>query len=595
VLRLDRRFLAVLVVPLVLVATSPLRVVGDGADYVGAALNLAGGRGLAMSAGDAAALHARFEQFGAPLDSWDVEAGTLRNRRGQREFGHFWFYSLLAAPWVLAVEAVRLSPLAGFTLLNLLLYAAAWRALASRASWQVQVLLLAGPIVWWLDKAHTEVFTFTLLTVAGALLRARPELAAIAAAAASTQNPPLAVLALGAGAIAVARAPRRRSLVAALAAAAALAALHPAYYLLRFGTLSPLVEFSTRRLPTTAEIGVVVWDPVMGIAANWPLFTLAAVVALGGVIFARRGNIDAAEGVVLLATLAAVLVTVAQTQNPVHGGTPGISRYALWLGPLLLPVLLDADSRRTRGWTAALTLIALVSAAASVIAFHPARAELSHRPTPVARWLWSHHPSWNDPIPPVFSRSLDPYSTLLPVATADCRKILLIGREADEGMWPMPCLPVPVPERCRERGALCYANARASGYAFTPIDRRWWRDYSYAPQRAWPRRAEAVVAQALAEAGWWRRRPIASAHDSSFVRDVAGTTVVAWIESGEGAAIVVRRTAAGAVIHARRDGARWSVVSGATGERIASGFASVDGAIALPPVPETLVVTLLPR
>jgi hypothetical protein len=107
-----RRLLWTPAVAAVLVAGSALRVVGDGSDYIGAALNFVDGRGAAMTAGEAAALHARFAAA----------------RRAAR-------------------------------FLNILLYVLAWRALAARAGWQMQVLLFAGPIVWWLDKAHTEVFT----------------------------------------------------------------------------------------------------------------------------------------------------------------------------------------------------------------------------------------------------------------------------------------------------------------------------------------------------------------------------------------------------------------------------------------------------
>jgi hypothetical protein len=47
-----------------------------------------------------------------------------------------------------------------------------------------------------IDKAHTEVFTFALPTIAFALMRERPWWSMVAAGAASTQNPPIAILVL---------------------------------------------------------------------------------------------------------------------------------------------------------------------------------------------------------------------------------------------------------------------------------------------------------------------------------------------------------------------------------------------------------------
>jgi len=55
-------------------------------------------------------------------------------------------------------------------------------------------LLLFSPIVWWIDKPHTEVYTVSLLAIALALMRDRPWWSMVLAGLAATQNPPIAVL-----------------------------------------------------------------------------------------------------------------------------------------------------------------------------------------------------------------------------------------------------------------------------------------------------------------------------------------------------------------------------------------------------------------
>jgi len=71
----------------------------------------------------------------------------------------------------------------------------------------------------------------------------------------------------------------------------------------------------------------------------------------------------------------------------------------------------------------------LASAVLGVWTFHPARSETADRPTRLASFLWTRHPSLDNPLPEVFAerlRGLD--ENWLPVATPGCEKILLPGR-----------------------------------------------------------------------------------------------------------------------------------------------------------------------
>ena len=230
---------------LTLTATSTPRAVGDGPEYIHLASRLAAGH----------------------LPS----AGESR---------HFIFYSALAAPLL----ALGITAAAAFTILNGLLLAAALYITASRLHWTWCAIVFAGPILWWLDKPHTEPFTFAMYAIAFALLESAPWWSLVAAGAAATQNPGNAALV---GILAVAAVAGKTSLLkdrrfwAGLAAAAALAVLHPAYYLVRLGTPARLASTGDAHWMTLREYVTVLADPNVGLLPQVPIFAAAV---LGGVL-----------------------------------------------------------------------------------------------------------------------------------------------------------------------------------------------------------------------------------------------------------------------------------------------------------------------
>ena len=126
--------------------------------------------------------------------------GTSANRTktspryGTHDFVHFWFYSAAAQPFVSLARGLGASPIYGFAALNVgLLVLAFWVALPRLGGW-LTWLVFAGPVIWWADKAHTEPFTFSLLTIAVLLLEEAPVWAVLAAGAAATQNPPIVAM-----------------------------------------------------------------------------------------------------------------------------------------------------------------------------------------------------------------------------------------------------------------------------------------------------------------------------------------------------------------------------------------------------------------
>lgn len=165
-----------------------------------------------------------------------------------------------------------------------------------------------------------------------------------------------------------------------------------------------------------------------------------------------------------------LLFAFAQTMNVNHGGTPGMSRYALWLLPLAAPLVDAAYGAASVRWRQALTLCVTASAMWSAIYFAPARGEGFLEPTPLARYQWQHYPDLMDPLPEIFAeRTRHQESVNVFAATPSCSKALL-----QSGQWPFPCTPTtaPIPPECRPDGVLCYANRTSRGYVFHVTSRR---------------------------------------------------------------------------------------------------------------------------
>ncbi len=458
-----------------LIAGSPQRLVGDGREYLAQAIEFASFRGPAFRPADIPYIQTELARFDPGLANWDIWSSTVADVNRGRVFLHFWFYALLAAPGVWLTNAAGVPPTIAFTTLNLLLLGLALWVAHPRIGAAACVLLFAGPIVWWIDKAHTEVFTFSLLTITFALMQEQPWWSMLAAGLASTQNPPIAILVPIVFAASVVRdtSPwRDRRMIAAAAGAAALALLHPVYTYTHHGTWSLLLEQTRSGAPTFQALSAVVLDPSLGLIGNFPLFLL--VVTVGLLMLVRRGGCDLiVEGVIIPVAVAAIfLLSFSRTTNMHHGGTPSLSRYALWLIPLAVPLLFRLKRIEGRLWPRFLWCTAVVSALISVAAFRPSVPQNSREPTWLATFLWTKLPAWNNPLPEVFIETeLRVDDMRVPVATSGCEKVLVGGGDAEGSAWPSPCYPAPLPAECQAAGSLCYANRAGRQYEFVPVHR----------------------------------------------------------------------------------------------------------------------------
>jgi hypothetical protein len=375
---------------------------------------------------------------------------------GRQDLWHFWFFPALAAPFVWVTDALELDPHRGFALFNALLLSATAVLLADRIGLLWTIVFVAGPIVWWVPRAQVEVFTFSAVAAGCLSLPWRPALAAFLFSLASTQNPPVVVAVIVAAVRAVIRPPRKRGEFVWLGAAVLCAALHPVYYLWHLGRLTPLVAESEWRLPTLRAALSPVVDLNLGLLWCAPV---AAVVILWSLTLKR----DIVWRAILVFFAVAFLMSFAQAPNVNHGGTPSLSRYALWLIPLPLLVL-DPAPRGRR-----VAALAVITAAWTVLFFRPTLPQSHLRPSALAQWVWQSHPGWDNPLPEIFAERLrhaEPAHTV--AATGNCAKVL-----TTEGVWPIGCLGVPPPDQCVSPGAICYANETSGGgYEFVRVRRR---------------------------------------------------------------------------------------------------------------------------
>jgi hypothetical protein len=456
-----------------LIAGSPQRLIGDGREYLAQAIEFASFRGPAFRPGDIPHVQAELARFDPGLANWDIWSSTVADVNRGRVFLHFWFYALLAAPGVWLTNAVGVAPTIAFTTLNLLFLGVALSVAHPRIGAAACVLLFSGPIVWWIDKAHTEVFTFSLLTITFALMQEQPWWSMVAAGLASTQNPPIAILVPIVFAASVVRgtsAWRDRRMIAGAAGAVAFALLHPVYTFTHHGTWSLLLEQTRSGAPTFQALSAVVLDPSLGLIGNFPLFLL--VVTVGLLMLVRCGGRDLiVEDVIIPGFAAAIfLFSFSRTTNMHHGGTPSLSRYAVWLIPLAVPLLSSLKHMERRLWPRFLWCAAVVSALISVVAFRPSVPQNSREPTWLATFIWTRFPALNNPLPEVFLETeLHVDDVRVPAATSGCEKVLFTGGDAERSAWPSPCYPAPLPAECQTAGGLCYANLAGRKYEFVSI------------------------------------------------------------------------------------------------------------------------------
>ena len=200
--------------------------------------------------------------------------------------------------------------------------------------------MLAGPLTWWIDKAHGDVFTVSLLAIACALWAEAPSAALVVAAPAAAQNPALMPLwtlwaIVAAWRLGADRATRRTALVA-IAAGGAILSLPLAYYQWHLRTWSPLMHYVKPSPPSMRTMLTLVADPSVGLVPNAPFVCIGAAVLCATALRRSTSRVPWTTWLIAAAGSASLLASFAQSVNLNHGATPGMNRWMLWLTPFVL-------------------------------------------------------------------------------------------------------------------------------------------------------------------------------------------------------------------------------------------------------------------
>jgi hypothetical protein len=304
----------------------------------------------------------------------------------------------------------------------------------------------------------------------------------------------------------------------------------------------------------------------------FPWLTLALAVALAIVMRRSPSRLLDPSVLVALAASALFVVSFSQIPNVNSGGTPGMSRYGLWIVPMALPIFAQYDAVARRPHVAWLAALAVASSIWCVVYFRPETGEDYGTPSPLADLLWTRYPSINNPLPEIFAERVMGVgdNSWLPAVTSRCEKVLLRGRGTNaEPLWPVPCAPAVVPPTCRPADALCYANRRGDGYSFAEAPRQPGYELRDAGTWLWTGGSAPAVRTALPEVDWSALRIARFTDPAPMVRRFERTAWVSMLQSDAQFVVYLARPDADAVLRiesATPMGGR--IVDPATGETL---------------------------
>ncbi|MGN6549630.1 MAG: hypothetical protein ACTHJ3_07045, partial [Pararhizobium sp.] len=443
--------------------------VGDGMEYYGMFLAWVETHRPWMNAASFAAyerLHDAGTIIGTLPADYLKNAFPLLHLRDTADFNHFWFYSFLAAVVHFAGKAVGISLGAheSFLTLHALLFVLLLGVASYCYGWKgflaALLLTVSSPIAWYANKVHTEFLTFCVTTTAIVLaMSGRLVGGAVFMAVASTQNPllslvPVAMLAVR-GFGHWSERYSRWEVIGAIVTAVLLA-MHPGYYMARYGVVTPQL------LAGGAAPGAVmrlwyIWfiDPNVGLFPNW-LFGLILLV-LGTVCWrSSLGSNGSAEdrlfhpgqfGIICAVFFLACLFSDSSTENLNSGATPGIARYALWYIALFFPFALScviAASRSSRTRRTGFAAVALAFCIVAMDANITTVGESYVTPTKLSYFIQKNVPFLYNPPAEIFAERFSGYGESRRVKATvgpDCKKILILPDAPKDA-------PVAVPARC---------------------------------------------------------------------------------------------------------------------------------------------------
>ena len=228
-----------------LIAESTPRRVGDGYEDIAMARQLSAGRPPSLTPPEAQALAEEFRS----IPGYAAVPGSMLElvaADGRQEFIHFWTYSLVVAPVLAAVAWAGGHWNHAFAAVNVGLLLTLAYVLLRRTQPSIALAIVAGPVIWWIDKAHVEVFTFAVLGMCVVLLAEAPAISIFLAGVLASQNPAFVLVLAAVAAPAIWQATDRMRILAAAAGASLVAASNPLYDIL--APRAPIPARTGRRL-----------------------------------------------------------------------------------------------------------------------------------------------------------------------------------------------------------------------------------------------------------------------------------------------------------------------------------------------------------
>jgi hypothetical protein len=207
------------------------------------------------------------------------------------DFNHFWFYSFLAfiASKLLTIIGVQHGVHQSFLALHFLLlfctaivafYLYNWRGLFA-----VVLMTVSSPILWYLDKVHTKLFTYCTVLLAVLFFFNKNMFATVfMLAIASTQNPSFALIAFVPFFYRIVILKNEKISLneqMLLIGIVFIVSIHPMYYFFRFGVITPqLLAGGANFGANLSTFYIWLIDPDLGLLTNWLLGMLLTLIAM---------------------------------------------------------------------------------------------------------------------------------------------------------------------------------------------------------------------------------------------------------------------------------------------------------------------------
>jgi hypothetical protein len=267
------------------------------------------------------------------------------------DFNHFWFYSFMAflAYKFFSFFGILLSAHQSFIALHCILLSSLFSLAFYFFRWKgilgVLLITLGSPILWFVDKVHSEFFTYALTFSAIILTYARQYFAgSFFLALASTQNPHFALVAFIPFLYRLILERLRLYSLKELCLFAGIVFIvfaHPLYYLSRYGVITPQL-LAGGASPGNYLSVFYIWliDPDIGLFPNWIFGFLLFIYFIGNNNLYKYKNIINNKFYIVFCILYLFigLYASSSTTNLNSGATTGIARYALWYLPLFFPI-----------------------------------------------------------------------------------------------------------------------------------------------------------------------------------------------------------------------------------------------------------------